>query len=234
VTDRRVAIVTAASKGIGAGIARMLAADGWTLVLLARSDAIQAVTQSLGAVAVTGSVTDPADLARAVDLAVTRFGRLDAVVTNTGHPPKGDLLAITDQQWGEGHDLVLRPVLTLARLATPIMERQGGGSFVNVSSLWAVEPHLDSPVSSTYRAALAAYTKLYSDRYAKAGIRMNAVLPGFIDSHPVADKTLAAIPVGRPGTPDEVGKLVAYLVSPAAAYLTGQSIRIDGGLTRSL
>jgi NAD(P)-dependent dehydrogenase (short-subunit alcohol dehydrogenase family) len=233
-TDRPVAIVTAASRGIGAGCARALAEEGFRVALLARSPETHRVAKELGGLGVTGSVTDEKDLKRLVETAEARYGRIDVVVNNTGHPAKGDLLAIPEQSWAEGYELLLQPVLRLARLVTPLLERQGGGSIVNLSSLWAVEPSLDAPISSTFRAALSAFTKLYADRYAKAGIRMNCILAGFADSHEVPDPIRQRIPVGRAATPREIGRLVVYLASPDSAYLTGQSIRIDGGLTRSL
>ncbi len=228
-----VALVTAASRGIGAACARVLAGRGYRLALLARSEDVTALARELGAVAVEGSVTDAAALERLVAAALDAHGRIDAVVINTGHPAKGDLLALSDDDWRGGVDLLLLPVVRLARRVTPIFQRQGGGAIVNVSSLWAVEPHLDAPVSSTLRAALSAYTKLYADRYAKEGIRMNCLLAGFMTTYPVAEKFRRAIPMDRVAEPEEVARVAAFLLSPEAGYITGQSIRSDGGLTRS-
>ena len=232
-SDGPVALVTAASRGIGAACARLLAARGYRLALMARSDAVEAVAGEFGAAAVTGSVAEPRDLERLVATALDRYGRIDAVVNNTGHPAKGDLLALDDEAWREGLDLVLLSVVRLARLVTPVFRRQGGGTIVNVSSLWAVEPSLDAPVSSTLRAALSAFTKLYADRYASEGIRMNCVLAGFASTHPVPEKFEKAIPMGRVSEPEEVARVVAFLLSPESCYVTGQSLRSDGGLTRS-
>jgi NAD(P)-dependent dehydrogenase (short-subunit alcohol dehydrogenase family) len=233
VTDSKVAIVTAASRGIGAGCARLLADRGYRLALLSRSDAVRRLADEVGGVAETGDVADAGALERVVDLARRRFGRIDAVVNNTGHPAKGDLLAIPDAGWEEGLRLVLLSVVRMARLVTPIFLEQGGGAIVNVSSLWAPEPSLDAPVSSAMRAALSGFTKLYADRYAAEGIRMNCVLAGFVDSHPVPERFAAAIPVGRIGRVAEVAAVAAFLLSPEASYVTGQSVRADGGLTRS-
>ena len=183
--------------------------------------------------AVAGSVASDADLGRLVDAAVSRWGRIDAVVNNTGHPAKGDLLGISDDDWRAGVDLVLLSVVRMARRVTPVFQRQGGGAIVNVSSLWAVEPHLDAPVSSTLRAALSAYTKLYADRYAGDRIRMNSLLAGFMTTYPVADKFRRAIPMDHVAEPEEVARVAAFLLSDDAAYVTGQSVRADGGLTRS-
>jgi NAD(P)-dependent dehydrogenase (short-subunit alcohol dehydrogenase family) len=234
VSNAKVVIVTAASRGIGAAIARRLAADGYSLALMSRSDEVIQLAEALRGVGVTGSVTDPEDLERLVELAHETYGRIDGVVCNTGHPPKGELLSISDDEWHLGLDLLLLNVVRLVRLVTPYLEHQGGGSIVNVSGAGAVEPLLAFPVSSTLRAGLGAFTKLYADRYAPAGIRMNNVLPGFIDSYEVDEETRALIPMGRPGLTEEVAGTVAFLLSEEAGYVTGQSLRVDGGITRSV
>lgn len=228
-----VALVTAASRGIGAACARELAARGYRLALLARSEEVEGLAAELGAAALRGSVAVAGDLGRLVALALERYGRVDAVVNNTGHPAKGDLLAVSDEDWKHGADLLLLSVVRMARLVTPLFQKQGGGAIVNVSSLWAVEPSLDAPVSSTLRAALSAFTKLYADRYAGEGIRMNCVLAGFASTYPVPEKFAKAIPMGRVSEPEEVARVVAFLLSSDAGYVTGQSLRSDGGLTRS-
>ena len=211
----------------------MLANRGYRLALLARSEEIESVADELGAVAVEGSVESAADLERLVGAALERYGRIDAVVNNTGHPAKGELLAVDDEGWRSGVDLVLLSVMRLARRVTPIFQKQGGGAIVNVSSLWAVEPSLDSPVSSTLRAALSAFTKLYADRYAAERIRMNCVLAGFARRYPVPEKFAKAIPMARISEPEEVARVAAFLLSEESSYVTGQSLRSDGGLTRS-
>jgi NAD(P)-dependent dehydrogenase (short-subunit alcohol dehydrogenase family) len=229
----KVAIVTAASRGLGRTIAELLAARGYRLALLARSSEVEALAAQLGGIGVVGSVTDPQALTNVVNTALARFGRVDAVVNNTGHPAKGELLAISDEDWHAGLDLLLLNVIRLARLVTPIMERQGGGAIVNVSSLWAREPNLDAPVSAPLRAALSSFTKLYADRHAAAGIRMNCVLAGFFDTYPVKPEITAQIPLGRPASTREIAEVAAWLLSSESSYVTGQSIVADGGLTRS-
>lgn len=232
--DVPVAVVTAAGRGIGAAIARRLAADGYRLALMSSTGGAEGLAGELGAIGRSGSVTSPEDLGRLVDEAVDRYGRIDAVVNNTGHPPKGDLLAIPDGDWHAGLDLVLLNVVRMARLVTPIMQSQGGGAIVNISTFSAFEPSLSFPVSSTLRAGLGAFAKLYADRYGPDAIRMNNVLPGFMDSYPESPDTIARIPVGRYGSVNELAATVAFLVSPGAAYITGQNIRVDGGITRSV
>ena len=231
----RVAIVTAAGKGIGEACARRLTEDGYTPVLLSKSGAAVDVAEDLGGVGFEGSVTDPDDLEALVEAAMERFGRVDAVVNNTGHPPTGDLLDITDEEWHGGLDLVLLNVVRMARLVTPIMAGQEtGGSIVNISTFSAFEPSADFPVSSVLRAGLGSFTKLYADQHAADGVRMNAVLPGFADSYEVDDETRAEIPMGRPAETAEIADTVAYLASPDASYVTGQNVRVDGGLTDSV
>ncbi len=230
---RPVALVTAASRGIGAACARELAGAGHDVVLLARSADVETLARELGGTAVRGSVAEAADLERLVKTALERHGRVDGVVVNTGHPAKGELLELADDAWREGLDLILLSVVRIARLVTPVMERQGGGAIVNISSLWAVEPNLQGPVSSTLRGALGNFTKLYADRYARAGIRMNCLLPGFVRTGEVSEALARRIPAGRYAEPAEIARTAAFLLSPAASYITGQSLIADGGLTRS-
>ena len=232
--DRRVAIVTAASRGIGAACARALAEKGYRLALLSRSDDVAALAAELSGIAVPGSVAEAADLDRLVAKTLDDYGRIDAVVNNSGHPAKGDLLEIEDSAWTEGFALIFQSVVRMARLTTPVFLRQGGGAVVNISSLWAVEPNLDAPVSSTMRAALSGFTRLYAERYAANRIRMNCLLSGFVDTHPVPERFARAIPMARPASAAEIGRIAAFLLSDEAGYITGQSLRADGGLTRSI
>lgn len=233
-TTQPVAIITAASKGMGAACTRELARRGYQLVLLSRSEAVQSIAAETNAVYIQGSVTNPADLQALVDLAMAHYGRIDAVVNNTGHPPKGDLLAIRDDDWHLGLDMLLLNVVRLARLVTPIMAQQGKGAIVNISAFGAEEPSLSFPVSSALRAGLAAFTKLFADRYASQNIRMNNILPGFIDTFDVSGELRAQIPMGRAGSVEEIARTAAFLLSDDAGYITGQNIRVDGGITKSL
>ena len=230
----KVAIVTAAGQGIGAAIARELAEVGYKLALMSNSGGAVKLAEELGGIAITGSVTNTDDLQKLVDVTMQKYGRVDAVVVNTGHPPKGEILALTDEDWHAGLNLLILPVARMARLVTPIFESQGGGAMVNISTFSAFEPSPSFPVSSTLRAGLAGYTKLYADRYAAAGIRMNNVLPGFMDNYPSSPEIVETIPMKRYAKVQEVAKTVRFLLSEDAGYITGQNIRVDGGITRAI
>jgi NAD(P)-dependent dehydrogenase (short-subunit alcohol dehydrogenase family) len=233
-SDNKVAVVTAAGRGIGEACARRMAADGYVPVLLSKSGSAIDVANELGGDGFQGSVTDTDDLTALVETAHERYGRIDAVVNNTGHPATGDLLDISDDEWHDGLELVLLNAVRVARIITPLMQEQGHGSIVNISTFSAYEPSPAFPVSSVLRAGLGSFTKLYADQHAADGIRMNAVLPGYVDSYDVDDETRDAIPMGRPAKTAEIADTVAYLVSPTASYVTGQNIRVDGGLTNSI
>jgi NAD(P)-dependent dehydrogenase (short-subunit alcohol dehydrogenase family) len=232
--SKKVAIITAAGKGIGAAIATELAAAGYQVSLLSNSGGALKLARELDGIGMTGSVTEPSDLAKLVNSTMEKFGRIDAVVNNTGHPPKGDLLDISDADWHLGLDLLILNVVRMARLVTPVLVKQGGGAMVNISTFSAFEPELTFPVSSSLRSGLASFTKLYADRYAEAGIRINNVLPGYMDNYPESAENLAKIPMKRYARVQEVAKTIRFLLSDDAGYITGQNIRVDGGITHSI
>ena len=233
-TDVRVALITAGGSGMGADAARRLSDDGFQIAILSSSGRGEALASELGGVGVTGSNRSVDDLGALVDRALERWGRIDALVNSAGHGPKGPVLEISDDDWHVGMETYLLNVIRPTRLVTPHMCARGGGVIVNISTFAVFEPDPLFPTSGVFRAALAGFTKLFADKYASANVRMNNILPGFIDSLPEAEDRRARVPMGRYGKAAEVSALVGYLCSQDAAYVTGQNIRIDGGLTRSV
>ncbi len=231
-----VAIVVGGGSGIGAAAARELAAHGYRIVGLSPSGAAKELAESLGGCGLAGSNTDADDLRAVVDLALSRYGRIDTVVNSSGHAARGPVLEITDEQWFAGIDLYLLSVVRIARLVTPPMIEAGGGTIVNVSTAGALEPSASFPVSTTLRAALAAFTKLYATEYGPRGIRMNNVLPGFTKEDPAAvpAEWTQGIPLRRAQSTAELARVIRFLATDESAYITGQNIRADGGETRSL
>lgn len=230
----RVAIVTAGGSGMGAAVARRLAADGYRVAILSSSGKGEALAQDLGGFGVTGSNGSTDDLARLVDGTMKRWSRIDVLVNSAGHGPRAPIVEITDEQWHAGLDTYLLNVVRVVRLVAPIMEAQGSGSIVNISTAWAFEPSAMFPTSAVFRAGLAAYAKVFADGYAAKGVRMNNVLPGWIDSLPATEERRASVPMGRYGRAEEIAATVAFLASEGAGYITGQNLRVDGGLTRSV
>jgi len=230
----KVAIVTAGGSGMGADAARALAADGFRVAILSSSGKGEALAGQLGGFGVTGSNRSVDDLRRLVDGVMDRWGRIDVLVNSAGHGPKGPVLEISDDDWHAGLDVYLLNVIRPTRLVTPVMQAQGGGSIVNISTFAAFEPDPLFPTSGVFRAGLAAFAKLFADRYAADNVRMNNVLPGFIDSLPETEDRRARIPMGRYGRAGEVSSLIAWLASEGGGYMTGQNPRVDGGLTRAV
>ena len=230
----KVALITAGGSGMGAAAARKLAADGFAVGVLSSSGKGEALALSLGGVGVTGSNQSADDIKKLVDLAVAKWGRIDALVNSAGHGPRAPLLDITDEQWRTGMDVYLMNVIRSTRLVAPIMAAAGGGAIVNISTAWAFEPSAMFPTSAVFRAGLAAFTKLFADEYAGRNVRMNNVLPGLIDSLPATEERRAGVPMGRYGTSEEIAATVAFLVSEGAGYITGQNLRVDGGLMRGV
>ncbi|MFA5665168.1 SDR family oxidoreductase [Castellaniella sp.] len=230
----KVALITAGGSGMGAAAARKLAQDGYCIAVLSSSGKGEALAEALGGVGVTGSNQSNDDLQRLVDLALQRWGRIDALVNSAGHGPRAPILDITDEDWHKGMDVYFLSAVRAARLVAPIMVAQGGGAIVNISTAWAFEPADLFPTSAVFRAGLASFTKIFADTYAEKNIRMNNVLPGWIDSLPATDERRDSVPMRRYGKAEEIAATIAFLVSDGASYITGQNIRVDGGITRSV
>jgi NAD(P)-dependent dehydrogenase (short-subunit alcohol dehydrogenase family) len=230
----RVALITAGGSGMGAAAARRLAADGFHVGVLSSSGKGEALARELGGVGVTGSNQSDEALARLVDQAMARWGRIDVLVNSAGHGPRAPVLEISDEDWHKGLETYLLNVVRATRRVAPVMKAQGGGAIVNISSAWVFEPTEQFPTSAVFRAGLAAFTKIFSDTHAAFNVRMNNVLPGWIDSLPATEARREGVPMKRYGRSEEIAATVAFLASDGAAYITGQNLRVDGGLTRSI
>ena len=231
----KVALITAGGSGMGADSARRLATDGFKVAILSSSGKGEALAEELGGIGVTGSNQSTEDLQRLVDEAMSKWGRIDVLVNSAGHGPRAPVLELTDEDWHTGMDVYFLNVVRPTRLVTPIMTEQKSGVIINISTFAAFEPDPVFPTSGVMRAGLAAFTKLYSDNYAADNLRMNNVLPGFIDSLPEKEEFRSRVPMGRYGKSyDEIASVVAFLASDGGAYITGQNLRVDGGITRSV
>ena len=230
----KVAIITAGGSGMGAAAARRLAADGFKVGILSSSGKGEALATELGGIGVTGSNQSVDDLKRLVDAVVEKWDRVDVLVNSAGHGPRAPILDISDEDWHKGMDTYLLNVIRPTRLVTPYMQRQKGGVIINISTAWAFEPNELFPTSAVFRSGLAAFTKIFADTFAGDNVRINNVLPGWIDSLPATEQRRDSVPLKRYGTSEEIAATIAFLASEGAAYITGQNIKVDGGLTRSV
>ena len=230
----KVAIVIAGGSGMGAAAARRLAADGFKVGILSSSGKGEALAKELDGIGVTGSNQSNDDIQRLVEAVVAKWGRVDVLVNSAGHGPRAPILELSDEDWHQGMETYLLNVIRPARLVTPIMQRQQGGAIINISTAWAFEPSELFPTSAVFRAGLAAFSKIFADTYAGDNIRINNVLPGWFDSLPATDERRDSVPLKRYGTREEIAATVAFLASEGAAYITGQNIKVDGGITRSV
>ena len=232
--SQKVALVTAGGSGMGAAAARRLAADGYAVGILSSSGKGEALGNELGGFGVTGSNLVNADIEQLVNGAMERWGRIDVLVNSAGHGPRAPVLELADEDWHQGMEVYFLSAVRPTRLVTPIMQAQGGGSIVNISTFAAFEPDPVFPTSGVFRAGLAAFTKLFADKYAADNVRMNNVLPGFIDSLPEKEEFRARIPMQRYGHMDEIAATIAFLAGDGGGYITGQNLRVDGGITRAV
>ncbi|MAI09268.1 MAG: 3-oxoacyl-ACP reductase [Euryarchaeota archaeon] len=227
-------LIIGGGRGMGASTAREMHARDYKLALMSPSESCETLATELGGVARRGKAENAEDTKAIFDLAMERYGRIDACLIHVGGPPKGDLLEIPEEDWDRANEMILKPVIRMAKLLTPVMEAQGGGSIVNITTFSAFEPSLTFPTSSVYRVGVSSFTKLYSDRYGPANIRMNCLLPGFTDSLDLPQKFADMSALGRLARAEEQAKAAAFLLTDDSSYITGQSLRVDGGVTRHM
>ncbi|WP_417208583.1 SDR family oxidoreductase [Antarctobacter sp.] len=230
----RVCLIIGGGRGMGAATAREMHSRGYKLALMSPSQSCETLAAALGGVASRGRAENAEDTQAVFDLAMKTYGRIDACLIHVGGPPKGDLLEISEDDWDRANDMVLKPVIRTAKVLTPVMEAQGGGAIVNITTFSAFEPSLTFPTSSVYRVGVSSFTKLYSDRYGPANIRMNCLLPGFTDSLDLPQKFADMSALGRLARAEEQAKVAAFLLTDDSSYITGQSLRVDGGVTRHM
>jgi len=228
----KTAIITAASQGIGEACVRKLSSLNYNMVIMSNSEKIYKLSDEIDCIGFRGSVTNPYDLKKVVEIATESFGSIDSVINNTGHAPKGDLLEITDEEWSNAVDILLLNVIRISRLLVPLMKKNGG-SIVNISAFGAENPSLKFPTSSVVRSSLTSFSKLFARRYGHHNIRMNNLLPGFVDSYPVTDEIRDKIALKREATVREIANAVSFLLSNESSYITGQNLMIDGSMVVS-
>ena len=221
-------------RGMGAATAREMHKRGYRLSLMSPSESCEQLAKDLKAVALRGKAENKENLKSIVSFTMEKYGRIDSVLVHVGGPPKGDLLEIDDGDWDKANQMIIKPVISVAKLVTPIMLEQGGGSIVNITTFSAFEPSLTFPTSSVYRAGVSSFTKLFSERYGAKNIRMNCLLPGFTDSLNLPDEFAQLSSLKRLARAEEQAKVAAFLLSDDSSYITGQSIMSDGGVTRHM
>ena len=239
----RTAIVCGASSGIGLGIAEALAEEGANVAMFARRrDVLEREADRLGALAVRGDVTVPGDLERVVERTIEAFGGIDAVVHNSGGPPRTSALEMDEENIEATVQLLLVSAVRLTALCLPHLERSGHGRIVTVTSSTVKEPVDNLALSNAVRPGVVGWSKTLARELGSKGITVNCIAPGRIDTDRIrevypdgpTEADLASIPLQRLGTPREVGDLVAFLCSDRGAYVSGATIAVDGGLIRSL
>ncbi|HSC50361.1 MAG TPA: SDR family oxidoreductase [Gaiellaceae bacterium] len=231
----RTAIVCGASAGMGLAIAEALAAEGANVTMFARRrELLEREAERLGALAVRGDVSDPADLKRLVDRTLAAFGGIDILVNNSGGPPRNSALEMTDEQVESAVELLLLSAIRLTRLCLPELERSGRGRVINIESSSVREPIENLALSNAVRPGVVGWAKTLARELGPKQITVNTIAPGKIKTDRLGDTDTEAIPLRRIGQPREIADVVCFLASEAASYVTGTVIPVDGGLTRSL
>jgi len=231
---KKTAVFIASGSGMGADAAKHLSSKGFDIAIMSSSGKGEELAHKLGGLGFTGSNLITNNIEHFIEKVLLKFGKIDVLVNSAGHGPKGDILEIKDKEWIEGMEIYLLNVVRSSRIITPIMQKQKNGSIINISTFATFEPDPNFPTSGIFRSGLASFTKLYSDKYAKYNIRMNNILPGFINSLPEKEEFIKRIPLKRYGKVCEISAVVEMLASDGGGYITGQNIRVDGGITRSV
>jgi 3-oxoacyl-[acyl-carrier protein] reductase len=249
------ALVTAASRGIGLAVAKALAAEGAAVALCGRDEKrLEAAAAEVGpgTLALPADLTAPGDVARVVQQAASRLGGLDVLVANTGGPPRADFETLDDEAWAHAVDLVLLSAVRLARAAFLHLQASGAGRLLFLASVSIKQPVAGLVLSNAPRSGLLGLSKTLADAWAKKGVRVNLLLPGFtwtdrvrrlaedqaaaegVDPDAVRRRWEADIPMGRLAEPDEIARAAVFLVSDAASYVTGTALQVDGGYVRTV
>jgi 3-oxoacyl-[acyl-carrier protein] reductase len=237
----RTAIVLGASSGLGLATSESLAAEGANVAMFARRrDLLQREADRIGALAVRGDVTVPRDLERLVEQTVAAFGGVDVLVWNGGGPPPGTAVELTVDAVEQAVELLLLPPIRLLGLCLPHLERSNAGRVIAITSIAVLEPVEHLPLSNMIRPGVTGWAKTLSRELGPKGITVNCVAPGRIATARLdhlypegpSPEDLTEIPTGRWGTPREFGDVVCFLASERASYVNGQTILVDGGLSR--
>ena len=237
------AIVCGASSGMGLATAEALAGEGANVAMFARRRELLAQeAERIGALAVRGDVTNPADLKRLVDRTVEAFGGIDILVNNGGGPPRGPAVGLADDDVERAVELLLLSVVRLTNLCLPQLERSGRGRIINIESSSVREPVDNLALSNAVRPGVIGWAKTMARELGPSKITVNSIAPGRIETQRLmevyAERSRASdmemIPLRRFGRPEEVADVICFLASDRAAYVTGAVIAVDGGLTRSL
>jgi 3-oxoacyl-[acyl-carrier protein] reductase len=252
----KVAMVAGASRGLGFAVAQALANEGAAVSIASRDEAaVRAAAGRLGSAQVLATAVDvrsAEDIQRWAVATQTRFGGIDLLFANSGGPSAGAALSFDDAAWQGAVDLLLFSALRMVRAAVPSMQSRGGGAILMSTSSSVKEPIQNLGLSTVLRASVSALAKTLALELAPSSIRVNQIVPGRIDTDRVRQldeisgqkqglsaeqaraKSIAAIPAGRYGKPEEFGRVAAFLLSDAAAYMTGATVQVDGGLIRSV